>query len=91
MSPAWAGSLQTLEDVVVERVAERDIWVLSPSPAHRDEGLVFEMPAEGTAAHVAVRVAESRPVVVNDQLRHRLRLHVVNAAAADAGRGTDGE
>ncbi len=88
MSPPWAGALHTLEDVVVERIADSDIWVLSPSPLNRDDGLIIEMSNNGLTSGVAVRVAESRPVVVDDRLRHRLRLHVVNdATAADNGRG----
>jgi hypothetical protein len=75
MSPPWVGALQTLEDVVVERIAEKDIWVLSASPANREDALIFEMP-DNTEARVNVRVAESRPVVVDDRLRHRVRLHV---------------
>jgi hypothetical protein len=82
MSPPWAGALHTLEDVVVERISERDIWVLSPSPLNQDDGLIFEMSTGGNIS-VAVRVAESGPVIVDDRLHHRLRLHVVNATAAD--------
>ena len=89
MSPPWVGALHTLEDVVVERISEGDIWVLSPSPLNRDDGLIFETSNDGAKNGVPVRVAESRPVVVDDQLKHRLRLHVLNETAADRGRGHD--
>jgi hypothetical protein len=87
MSPPWAGALHTLEDVIVERIAESDIWVLSSTPANRDDGLIFEMSNNGYASGVKVRVTESRPVVVDDRLQHRLRLQVINGTAADTRRG----
>ena len=77
MSPPVSGALHTLEDVVIERVAKADIWVLSTSPASRDEGMMLELPQTGTAG-VKVRVAESRPVVVDDRVQHRVRLHVMD-------------
>jgi hypothetical protein len=76
MSPPWSGELQTLEDVVIERVAGQEIWVLSNIPANRDESLLLEMPDNGNTAEVKVRVAESRPVVVDERLQHRVRLQV---------------
>jgi len=82
MSPPWSGALHTLEDVVVERVAEKDIWVLSSTPANRDESLVLELPENGNTAEIKVRVAESRPVVVGERLQHRVRLHLENGLAS---------
>jgi hypothetical protein len=86
MSPPWSGSLQTLEDVVVERAAKSDIWVLSSAPASRDDGMILELPREEGTAGVKVRVAESRPVVVDDRLQHRVRLHVIDAPDGDKPR-----
>ena len=77
MSPPWSGSLQTLQDVVVERVAKSDIWVLSSAPASRDEGMTLEMPRDGGTVEMKVRVTESRPVVVDDRVQHRVRLHLL--------------
>jgi len=88
MSPPWSGALHTLEDVVVERVAEKDIWVLSSTPANRDESLVLELPENGTMAEIKVRVAESRPVVVGERLQHRVRLQLENGQPSPPGDAT---
>jgi hypothetical protein len=89
MSPPWSGAIHTFEDVIVERIGEGAIWVLSGSPANKEDELVFEMPNNGHSHGVAVRVVESRPVVIDERLQHRIRLQVVGAdAAADS---LDGE
>lgn len=77
LSRPWEGSLQLSGEVIVERHDEQqnELWVLSTTPAHLDERLRLKL--SGPAASLAVRVVESRPVLVNGLVRHRLRLAVV--------------
>lgn len=89
MSPQWSGSLQTLQDVVVERVAKFDIWVLSSAPASRDEGMTLELPRPGGTVEMKVRVAESRPVIVDERVQHRVRLQLLQTSEPDRA-GSDG-
>ena len=76
-SPQWEGALQTLEDVVTERVDDREIWVLSMTPAGRTEAFTLEIATNEGAVSVKVRVTKCDPVLVGGELRHRLRLSIV--------------
>jgi hypothetical protein len=62
---------------VIERHDEelKEVWVLSGAPAHREELLTLDLapPSES----LSVRVLESRPVLIDGSVRHRLRLAVV--------------
>ena len=73
---AWEGALQLMEDVVVERSHEREIWVLAGSPARRDEVLTLDILGDGGSLLLTVKVIESEPVLVDTNVRHRIRLLV---------------
>lgn len=78
MSPPESGAVQTPQNVTVERIAEKDIWVLSLSPVTRDDALILEMPESGNTTEMKVRVAENRPVVEDDRLQQGVQLDVEN-------------
>jgi hypothetical protein len=63
--------------VVVERYdeAQDELWVVSTSPAHRDERLRLDL--ESPRRSLAVRVIESSPALLDGVMRHRLRLAIV--------------
>ena len=84
MSTPWTGALNILDDVVVERIATSDIWVLSASPQTQKEQLRFQMAATGATVDLRVSVVESRPVVVDERVQHRVRLHIEKAGAEPA-------
>lgn len=77
LSSPWEGTLRLPGEVVIERHDEelKELWVLSGAPAHREELLTLDLapPRE----RLSVRVLESRPVMVDGSVRHRLRLAVV--------------
>ena len=77
MSVPWEGALRLPTDVVIERSTDDEVWVLSPTPAHRDEMMTLDTTGGGTAETLAVRVAGSVPVLVDGVVRHRLRLAIV--------------
>jgi hypothetical protein len=52
-----------------------EVWVLSASPARRDEVLTLDLVEPGRS--LTVRVVESSPVLVEGFVQHRLRLAIV--------------
>jgi hypothetical protein len=77
LSRPWEGSLRIPGDVVVERHDEalNELWVLSTSPAHREEQLRLDL--SGPRRRLSVRVVESSPVLLDGVMRHRLRLAIL--------------
>lgn len=75
LSRPWEGTLRIPGDVVVERHDEalNELWVVSTSPAHREEQLRLDLSGQP----LAVRVIESNPVLLDGVVRHRLRLAIV--------------
>jgi hypothetical protein len=78
LSSPWEGTLRVPGEVVIERHDEnqKELWVLSGTPAHREERLTLDLSQLGESLNV--RVVESRPVLVDGLVRHRLRLAVVD-------------
>jgi hypothetical protein len=78
LSRPWEGTLRVPGDVVIERHDEEqgELWVVSALSVRRDELLSLDLP--GPARRYTVRVVESRPVLVDGSVRHRLRLAVVD-------------
>lgn len=74
------GALQIFPDIVVQQ-ADVDEWIgVSRQPAETGETLVLDVlqfdAIEGEIRRrVPVCVIESRPVIVDGDMRHRLRLH----------------
>jgi len=78
LSRPWEGSLRIPGDVVIERHdgAVNELWVISTSPAHRDEQLRLDL--AGQHGTISVRVIESCPVLFDGVVRHRLRLAIID-------------
>jgi hypothetical protein len=78
LSSPWEGTLRVPGEVVIERhnEAEKELWVLSGAPAHREEVLTLDLSTPGES--LSVRVVDSRPVLIDGSVRHRLRLVVVD-------------
>jgi len=71
------GVLRVLRDVVVHRDATNELVAISSEAGLPGELVTLHLGAE-VDAPARVRVVESRPVVINGQLRHRLRLSRVS-------------
>jgi hypothetical protein len=80
LSRPWEGTMRIPGDVIVERHDEmlQELWVVSTLSVRRDEMLTLEL--TGPVRSFTVRVVESRPVLVDGSIRHRLRLAVVDVA-----------
>jgi hypothetical protein len=76
LASPWEGTLRIPGDVVVEQLDEeqKELWVMSGVPAHREERLTLDLAGRGS---LTVRVVESRPVLHEGSIRHRLRLVVI--------------
>ncbi|MGH7900016.1 MAG: hypothetical protein ACREQQ_18820 [Candidatus Binatia bacterium] len=78
-----------LRDVLVVQRAERGEFVaISREPAVVGEALTLDLTADDTEVSLPVRVQETRPVIVDGAVRHRLVLEPLesgNAATTNAG------
>ena len=74
----WEGMLRIPGDVVVEQhdAAQKEMWVVSSEPARREERFTLELTPPGES--LAVRVIESSPVMMGGNVRHRLRLAILD-------------
>ena len=73
VAPPLEGTLRVFQDVLIHRSREGDLVAIA-----RDAGVVGELLALDEAGvdaeEMIVRVVESRPVVMEGAVRHRLRL-----------------
>jgi hypothetical protein len=75
-----AGEISVMQDVVIEELGETDVIVIATIPVARGEQMLLHIEeAHGDRATLLVQGMERRLVVVDGQLRHRLRLRVVQA------------
>jgi hypothetical protein len=82
---AWEGQLRTLEDVVVESHTPDDVWVISRTPATLGERFMLHLTNGGPTELLGVRVAESRPILVEGMIRNRVHLVVIDRHHALGG------
>jgi len=73
----WDGSLRILRDVIVHEEPEGTLVAFSRSPGVVGEELTLHLTGGGRTVRLAVRVLDSRPVVFDGGVRHRVRLDVV--------------
>jgi hypothetical protein len=69
-----AGVLRVLRDVVVQRAEGGGLIALSDEPAVVGERFMVSLPDDDPARTFEARVIDSRPVILNGNVRHRLRL-----------------
>ena len=77
LSVPWDGALRVPNDVAIERYDKDEVWVVSSSPARRDELLTLDATGSGPPVTLSVRVTDSLPVLIDGVVRHRLRLTIV--------------
>ena len=83
----WEGQLRTLEDVVVQSLTPDNVWVISRTPAMPGERFMLHLTDNGPPVLLGVRVAESRPILVDGMIRNRVHLVVIERR--DGLKGTD--
>ena len=74
LSSPWDGTLRVPGNVVIERHDEEqnELSVISSAPARREEMLTLDVSGQ----RWNVRVVDSKPMLVDGVVRHRLRLAV---------------
>ena len=77
LSRPWEGTLRIPGDVMIERHDEtqQELWVTSSLSVRRDELLTLDLTMPDRS--LTVRVVESRLVLIDGTVRHRLRLAIV--------------
>ena len=73
LSVAHEGSLLVQRDLLVERHEGSDVFALSDAPGSAGEQLQLDLMSVPRAL-VTVRVMESTPVIVGEEMRYRLHL-----------------
>jgi len=73
-----AGEISVMQDVVIEELRETDVTVIAAQSVARGEHMLLHVEsAQGDGVTLVVQGLERRPVVVDGQFRHRLRLRIV--------------
>jgi hypothetical protein len=73
--------MRVLRDVVVDRVSRDELLVISQVPAIVGEEMTLDLVGAGTTLELRVSVIESRPVIIEGAVRHRVRLMVIQPGA----------
>jgi hypothetical protein len=73
----WDGAMRVLREVVIQRTGDDELLAVGHLPATVGEEMTLDVLSAGTTLEVRVTVLESRPVIVDGSVRHRVRLGVV--------------
>ena len=87
VNPPAEGVIRVPRDVQIQTTAGSDLVVISSVPGVVDEHLNLELFNNGSCSNLRVQVAESRPIVVDGLVRHRLRLRVETLSQRAPGVG----
>jgi hypothetical protein len=79
ITPASDGVLRILYDVAVQEWAPNEVVAISREPGIVGEVIALQIMDSHGTMHTAARIAESRPLVADGAVRHRLRLERVQA------------
>jgi hypothetical protein len=78
VSPPTHGVVRVLSDAEIERVGREDVYVITRDAAAIDERMVLEVPGDGTDLSVAAQVTETRPIILDNAVRHFLKLRALD-------------
>jgi hypothetical protein len=78
VTPPTHGVIRVLSDAEIESVGREDVCVISRDAAAIDERMVLEVPDEGADLIVPAQVTETRPVILDNAVRHFLRLRALD-------------
>ena len=77
----WDGSMRVLKDVVVHRTDSDELLAVGRTAGIVGEEMSLDVMGAGASLGLRVRVLESRPVIVDGSVCHRMRLTLVTPAA----------
>ena len=78
LSVPFEGALSAFQDLRVERYDAGEVVALSDAPGGSGQELTLDLMDSGSRVTVQVRVMESTPVIVDGDVRYRLRLTIVD-------------
>jgi hypothetical protein len=70
--------MRVLRNVVVNRTSPDEVMAVSQSPGVVGETMTLDLIGGGAWVALRVLVVESRPVIINRSVRHRLRLGLLD-------------
>ena len=74
----WDGAVRVLRDVVVDRTDRNELLAVSHAPGVTGEEMTLDLMGGGVVLALQVKVIESRPIIVDGSVRHRIRLGLVH-------------
>ena len=74
VSTPWDGSMRVLKDVVIHRTDTEELLAVSRTAGITGEEMTLDVMGAGESLGLRVRVVESRPVIVDGSVCHRVRL-----------------
>ena len=80
----WDGAIRVLRDVVIHRTDRDELQAVSHVPAVAGEEMTLDLMSAGSTLGLRVKVVDSRPVMVDGSVRHRIRLALLNGDAHGA-------
>ena len=76
----WDGTIKVLRDVIVQRGAGGSLVAIGQVPGVIGEHLTLDLAGGGHRVTCRVQVRESRPVIVDGSVRHRIQLDVLEGS-----------
>ena len=76
----WDGTIKVLRDVIVQREAGGSLVAIGQVPGVIGEYLTLDLAGAGHRVTCRVQVKESRPVIVDGSVRHRIQLDVLEGS-----------
>ena len=73
----WDGALSVLRDVIVQADPGGGLITIGQAPGVIGEQMTLDVAGAGQVVTLKVRVQESRPVILDGNVRHRVRLEVL--------------
>lgn len=90
----WDGALKVLRDVIVQEDRTGGLVAIGQAPGVIGEQMTLDLAGAGYVVTFKVRVQESRPVILDGNVRHRVRLEVLDrlrrpeaGVSVDSGHG----
>jgi hypothetical protein len=74
----WDGAVRVLRDVVVDRTDRNELLAVSHVPGIAGEEMTLDLIGGDVVLALQVKVIESRPVIVDGSVRHRIRLGILD-------------
>src|SRR5215207_9449132 len=80
----WDGAMRVLRDVVILRSESDELHAVSHVPGISGEEMTLDLIGAGSTLGLKVKVIDSRPMMVEGAVRHRIRLAVKSGDAETA-------